>query len=49
MDQVEFVEDCLGRSYLFIFFKGCLPQILFGLFLNTLTHMYPLGFDANAD
>ena len=25
-----------GRSYLFKFFKGCLPQILLGLFLNTL-------------
>ena len=29
----------LGRPYLFKFFKGCLPQILLGLFLNTLTHL----------
>ena len=29
----------LGRPYHFIFFKGCLPQILLGSFLNTLTHM----------
>ena len=28
----------LSRPYHFKFFKGCLPQILFGLFLNTLTH-----------
>ena len=30
---------CLGRPYRFKFFKGCLPQILLGLFLNTLTQM----------
>ena len=29
----------LGRPYHFKFFKGCLPQILLGLFLNTLTHI----------
>ena len=28
----------LGRSYHFKFFKGCLPQISLGPFLNTLTH-----------
>ena len=28
----------LGRPYHFKFFKGCLPQILLGPFLNTLTH-----------
>ena len=28
----------LGRPYHFNFFKGCPPQILLGLFLNTLTH-----------
>ena len=49
MDQVKFVEDslyktwsdmvCLGRTYHFKFFKGCLPQILLGPFLNTLTDM----------
>ena len=30
---------CLGRPYHFNFFKGCLPQILLGLFLNTVTHI----------
>ena len=30
---------CLGRPYHFNFFKGCLPQILLGPFLNTLTHI----------
>ena len=30
---------CLDRSYLFKPFKGCLPQVLLGLFLNTLTHI----------
>ena len=30
---------CLGRPYYFNFFKGCLPQILLGVFLNTLTQM----------
>ena len=30
---------CLGRLYHFKFFKGCLPKILLGPFLNTLTHM----------
>ena len=36
IDQVKFVE---GRPY---HFKGCLPQILLGPFLNTLTHLrYP--------
>ena len=48
MDQVKFVEDnlykiwsdmiCLGRPYHFKFFKGCLPQILLGPFLNTFSH-----------
>ena len=49
MDQVKFVEDslrkilsdvvCLGRPYHFRFFKGCLPKILLGPFLNTWSHM----------
>ena len=49
MDQVKYAEDsllkirsdtvCLGRPYHFRFFKGCLPQILFGPFLNTLTYL----------
>ena len=48
MDQVKFVEDSqwniwmdtvrLNRPYPFKFLKGCLPQILRGLFLNTLFH-----------
>ena len=50
MDQVKFVEDslqkrwrdmvCLSRSYHFKFSKGCLPQILLGPFLNTLSHFF---------
>ena len=36
MDQIKFVE---GRPYHLKFFKGCLPQILLGPFLNILTHM----------
>ena len=28
---------CLGKPYLFKFFKGCLQQILIGPLLNTLT------------
>ena len=31
---------CLSRPYRFKFSKGCLPQILLGAFLNTLTEMY---------
>ena len=31
---------CLSRPYPFKFFKGCLPQILLGLFLNTFSHVY---------
>ena len=30
----------LSRPYPFKFFKGCLPQILLGPFLNTLSHLY---------
>ena len=30
---------CLSRPYPFKFFKGCLPQILLGPFLNTWTHL----------
>ena len=30
-----------SRPYHFKFFKGCLPQILLGSFLNTLSHMLP--------
>ena len=29
----------IGRPYPFKFFKGCLPQILLGPFLNTLSHL----------
>ena len=31
---------CLSRKYQFKFFKGCLPKILPGSFLNTLTYIY---------
>ena len=30
----------LSRPYIFNFFKGCLPQILLGPFLNFLSHLY---------
>ena len=30
----------LGRPYHFKFFRGCLPQIVLGPFLNSLTHFY---------
>ena len=30
---------CLGRPYHFKSLKGCLPQIVLGPFLNTLTHI----------
>ena len=43
MDQVKSVEDNLYRRYHFKFFKGCLPQILFAPFLNTLTQITCLG------
>ena len=32
----------LSRPYPFKFFKGCLPQISFGPFLNTLSHIVVL-------
>ena len=31
---------CLAKAYLFKFFKDCLPQILLGPFLNTLTQIF---------
>ena len=33
-------QTTLNRPYHFKFFKGCLPQILLGLFLNTLSHVW---------
>ena len=36
-----------GRPYHFKFFKGCLPQILLGLFLNTLSRIFFLENDSN--
>ena len=33
--------NCLSRSYSLKVFKGCLPQILLGPFLNTLSHLAP--------
>ena len=34
-----YLNVCLSRPYYFKFFKGCLPHILLGPFLNTLTHI----------
>ena len=31
---------CISRPYHFKFFRGCLPQIFLGPFLNTLTQIY---------
>ena len=40
---------CLNRQYLFKFFKGCLPQILFGPFLtHYLTHCKSSGGDQSS-
>ena len=39
----------LSRPYHFKFFKGCLPQILLGPFLNTLSHMTLLKTDSKTD
>ena len=35
---------CPSRRYHFSFFKGCLPQILLGPFLNTLPHLNSLWY-----
>ena len=35
---------CLGTPYPFNFFKGCLPQVLLGQFLNTLSQKIQLIF-----
>ena len=32
-------KKCLSRPYHLKFFKGCIPQILLGRFLNTLPHI----------
>ena len=32
-------QNFLSRPYHFNFFKGCLPQILPGPFMNSLSHM----------
>ena len=34
---------CLSRSYHFEFFKGCLPQISLGQFLNALSHLLKMS------
>ena len=52
MDQVKFVEAslqyvCLRTPYPFKIFKGFLPRILLGPFLNNLTQMI-LSFSASA-
>ena len=44
MDQVEFmVWFALSKPYSFKFFKGCLPQIFLGPFLNTWYHLVPMS------
>ena len=42
--KFEWVWPALGRPYPFKFFKDCLPQILHGPFLNTLTHFILYSF-----
>ena len=37
--KFEGVWSAAGRPYLFKNFKGCIPQILLGPFLCTLTHL----------
>ena len=39
---------CLDRPYHLKFIKGCLPQILVGPFLNTLTHTSVAVFLSNS-
>ena len=36
--QISAQTDIGSRPYPFKFFKGCLPQIFLGPFLNTLSH-----------
>ena len=40
---------CLGRLNHFKFFKGCLPQILLGPFLNILTQIIQFVLYAHLD
>ena len=40
---------CLSRPYPFKFFKGCLPKILLGLLLNTLSYMFLRTVMANEE
>ena len=44
MDLAKLLED--SRPYPFKFFKGCLPQILLGLFLNALSHVIHMEIQA---
>ena len=37
------IQECLSRPYYFKFFKGCLPQILLGPFLNILSQLQVTG------
>ena len=39
MDQIKFVEDSQSRPYHFKIFKGCLLQIVLGLFFKILTQI----------
>ena len=58
MDQIKFVEGslqkslsdlvCLSRPYHFKVFKGCLPHIVLGPFLNTLTQLGMAGREGTA-
>ena len=40
MDQVKFVKDSLWRDMVCYFYRICLPQILIGPFLNTLSFIW---------
>ena len=40
----QLLKNCFNRSYHFNFFKGCLPQILLGPFINTLSHLFIWAF-----
>ena len=37
--DIKIQQKCISRLYHFKFFSGCLPQILLGPFLDTLSHI----------
>ena len=46
---IQPIKDLKGyglQTYHFNFFKGCLPQILLGPFVNTLSHMIRISIKA---